>query len=190
MTIFRDDFTNGLNPAEWGTWGQPRPYVDANGRLQIPFDPVLTNGTAGATWQHPFTYGTFTMKMRRTIGNFKICPLLWPDAPVWPPEVDIAEGPDHLNPTQTVHYGTRLENFMHHAKYTLPDPGLSGFHILKTVWAPDNVDFYVDGDLKSSIASQDDPDIPMKPHLQVGHSNLTPEQPGRMVVEWVTLEPA
>lgn len=185
---FYDDFSSGLRSSEWGAWGQPRPYVDSNAKLHIPFDPTLTKGTAGATWQHPFTFGTFTMRVRRTVGNFKICPLLWPDAPVWPPEVDIAEGPDHLNPHQTVHYGLGPDdNQMIHRSYALAAPGLSAWTVLKTIWSPDVVSFLVNGSIKSEIKSTHDPDIPMKMHLQVGHSSLPGEEAGQLLVDWVSL---
>lgn len=76
----------------------------------------------------PRTEGLWQVRCRTSAGaqnpTTKVCLLLWPaqspvksESPIWPPEIDFNESGDRTKANQTLHYGTRDENFMHHTHY-------------------------------------------------------------------------
>lgn len=91
----------------------------------------------------------------------KVCGLLWPEQPppaldlpkIWPPEIDFNESPLRLETHQTLHYGTRDENFMHHTKY---DVDLRQWHTIGVNVKPGLVEYFCDGAVKTSV-NQDVP---------------------------------
>lgn len=194
-TLFRDDFAT-LDSAKWGWWssgGAKGPFIRYN-KLVVPFDATLTTNTVGVSTRLAFLYGKVSFRMKATATDFKTCPNLWPANGVWTCEVDIAEGPDRLRPTQTLHYGdgvtsmSKGDHFMMHRHGDLVAPGLADYRIISTEWTPGLLVFSCDGVEMSRIEDPHVPNIPMGVHLQVGRPGTGTAQSGEMVVDWVEIE--
>jgi hypothetical protein len=90
----------------------------------------------------------------------KVCELLWPEqspdksaARIWPPEIDFNESGDRTASHQTLHYGTRDQNFMHHTGYSVDQ---TQWHTYGVRVLPGQISYLLDGVERAHV----DQDVP------------------------------
>lgn len=183
MVSLHEDFSQ-LDPEVWGAWGEPGPYL-AKGRVHIPFDPVLTTRTSGIAMRQAFLYRSVNAKLRATVGNFRVCALLWPEEGGSPPEIDFCEmGADQrhrTDPTQTVWHDDRTAD---HSAYGAP---MTDFQWVGVIWSRAGVVFTLNG--TPILTRTWSPSVPMKLAFQVGipFDPRVRRQPGELIVAEVTV---
>lgn len=168
----------------WAQWGAPGPYL-SKGHLHIPFEPMFTARTSGIVLRQPFTYGTVEARLRATVGNFRICALLWPDAGGTPPEIDFCEiGADdrhRTHPTQTLWHD---DGSASHSEYAAT---MTDFQRVGVVWGSGAVAFTLNGATMSRWTWW--PIVPMKLAFQVGipFDDRVKRQSGELILDTVTI---
>lgn len=150
----------------------------------------------------PRTEGLWQVRCRISEGTTKVCDLLWPAQspdktalPIWPPELDFNESGDRTKSNQTLHYGTREENFMHHTTFptaTTPVKVLdqTQWHTYGCLVAPGRVGYLLDGEEQAHV----DKDVPASVgyqgrgwNLHVRHEPNGSLDLTKMDVRWVEI---
>jgi hypothetical protein len=201
---YTQDFTGTALPGGWGVYsGQPggdtgalfggtRHVVVGAGVLSLKtfLDPALggawaTGGTCYCTGQ---TYGAWFIRSRVTGAGPTQVELLWPDAKVWPPEVDFNEsGGGTTSTSATVHWGST--NSQDQRKLSSID--LTQWHTWGVVWTPSALIYTLDGRVWGSVTNASE--IPNQPmHLSLQQQTwcasgwACPTSPIDMQVDWVS----
>jgi hypothetical protein len=156
---YTQDFTGQTFPSDWGKFaGVPSgdstsrwsgSHVLMGGgvvRLIAWRDPQYKNDwvTGGMCQCAPgegHTYGAYFIRSRVTGPGPDENELLWPVAPVWPPEVDINEMGWPTNKTSwTVHYGHGYSFVQTTKKFNM-----LRWHTWGVIWTPKSLTFTIDG---------------------------------------------
>ena len=143
--------------------------VVANGMLSINNwrDPAFANKWVtgglchcGAVGQ---TYGAYFVRSRLSGPGATGVELLWPDANVWPPEIDFNETHGATSATTgTVHWGATNQQAGRGVNVDM-----TRWHTWGVVWSPTSILFTVDGRVWGSVRGASEiPSIPMHLGLQ------------------------
>jgi beta-glucanase (GH16 family) len=166
--IFTDDFTASTLGPLWGKYdGRPGgdPYgtwapaqVSTTGGL-LRLSASQTNGvwtTGGVALPSvDQTYGKWLVRMRVDKSDaMTYAALLWPTAPVWPPEIDFAEDGGGVRDatTATFHYGANNSQIQREAY-----GDFSQWHTVGVEWRPGSITYTVDGVAYGSVTSSQVP---------------------------------
>jgi hypothetical protein len=186
--VFTDDFSGtSLNGAVWGKYaGQPSNdpmgwwdpgHVAVNNcmlTLNGNYDSAIKPGifvTAGVGFREviPTPYGKYLIRMRVDKGDgISAIALLWPQAPVWPPEIDFYEDPggDRKTTSATLHCGTNGNNScIDHKRLTTFD--FTQWHTVGIEWTKGQIKYTIDDTVWASINDSRVPSIPMNLALQL-----------------------
>lgn len=154
---YKTDFGGRSLPTGWGTF-DGLPQGDNQSRW-LPSHVVVSGGVVrliasrdaalGGKWvtggisQYSVhrTYGAYFIRSRVTGPGPDQNEMLWPAAPVWPPEVDINEMGNSTSSTSwTVHYG-RGSAFVQ----TTRRFNMERWHTWGVIWTPHSMIFTIDG---------------------------------------------
>ncbi len=170
---YRNDFSHRGLPSEWGKFNgvpsgdsgsewAPSHVLTGGGvvRLTTYRDPRF-----GGRWvsggmcecKHGFLYGAMFVRSRVSGPGPDEAELLWPVAPVWPPEVDLNESAFATNSSSwTVHYGKG--NAFVQGSHSFD---LERWHTWGVIWTPRSLTFSMDGRLWGRITNHGE--IPHQP---------------------------
>ncbi len=183
--VFADDF-NGttLNTSKWGTysgqpggdpagWFDPSHVIVSGGLLTLKGykDAAVKPGvfvTGGISMSYARTYGKYLVRMRVDKGDgISAIALLWPQAKVWPPEVDFFEdgGGDRRGTSATLHCGTNGNDNCRVQK-DLSGYDFSQWHTLGVEWTAGKLVYTIDGTTWATVTNSGVPSIPMVLDLQ------------------------
>jgi hypothetical protein len=195
------DFTGTSIPSGWGVYiGQPggdpgaqfgSAHVTVGGgvlSLNTWQDPAYGNNwvTGGlcncATGQ---TYGAWYVRSRSTGAGPTSVELMWPDANVWPPEIDFNETNGSASATTaTVHFGATNQQ----AGRSL-NIDLTQWHTWGVVWTPTAITYTVDGRVWGTVTNASE--IPNQSmHLSIQQQTwcqsgwACPTAPQSLLVDW------
>jgi Glycosyl hydrolases family 16 len=202
---YENDFKGAKLPAGWekysgmpggdpgAQWGLAHVVV-AKGMLQLKTyqDPAyggewVTGGVCQCG--HSQTYGAYFVRSRVTGAGPTNVELLWPVAPVWPPEIDFNEtGGATVGTSATVHWGAAT-NQDQRADQTVV---MTQWHTWGVIWTPTSITYTLDGRVwgKVTVASEI-PDQAMTLDLQqqascvAGYGYACPTAPESMLIDWV-----
>ena len=185
--VFADDFTGTkLNTSNWyayagqpggdpAGWWAPSHVVVSNcvltlkGYHDAAAKPgVFVTGGIGMTDPHAQTYGTYLVRMRADKGDgISAIALLWPQANVWPPEVDFYEdgGGGRTSMSATLHCGSNGNDTCQVQK-DLTGYDFSHWHTLGVAWTPGKLVYTIDGTPWATVTDSRVPSIPMVLDLQ------------------------
>jgi beta-glucanase (GH16 family) len=162
-------------------------------RLVAYRDPAFHNAwvTGGMCQCSPgsgHTYGAYFVRSRVTGPGPDENELLWPVAPVWPPEVDLNEmGGPATSTSWTVHYGTGYAQIQGTRSFNM-----LRWHTWGVIWTPRSLTFTIDGHPWGRITN-----VGQIPHQAMtldiqqetycGHAvvNACPTHPVALQVDWV-----
>ena len=202
---YRNDFTSASLPSDWGKFaGVPSgdagsqwapSHVQTGGgiaRLLTYRDPKF-----GGSWvsggmcqcNKGRLYGAFFVRSRVTGPGPDEAELLWPVAPVWPPEVDLNESAYATNSSSwTVHYGSG--NAFQQGTHSF---NLERWHTFGVIWTQRSLTFSMDGRLWGRITNYAEVphqamtlDIDQQTRCNVPASwAACPKHPATLQVDWV-----
>ena len=186
--VFSDDFTGtAIDQSNWGLYSGfpsdddqqgswlPSHVVVSGGVLTLKMyqDPVAgtTGGDDGpntyTTWTgggvqnygHAQTYGRYLTRMRCSPGAGVSCiALLWPNANIWPPEIDYYEDSPTDNTrtstSMTAHYGASNNNPQVQCP-TSDGYDFTQWHTIGVDWLSTTITYTVDGNVVGSITNPD-----------------------------------
>lgn len=200
--LYVNDFRGNALPAGWGKFnGVPKgdpgsrwapSHVLLGGgivRLIAYRDPRFAGQwTAGGISQYSLgrAYGAYFIRSRATGPGPDENELLWPVAPVWPPEVDLNEMGYRTNATSwTVHYG-HGNTFVQTTKRV----NMERWHTFGVVWTPTSLTFTVDGHPWGHVTKQ-----AVVPHVKMmldvqqqiwcSPRLACPRKPAALQIDWV-----
>jgi len=134
------------------------------------------------------TYGAYFVRSRITGPGPTNVELLWPDANVWPPEIDFNETYGLTNATSaTVHWGASNSQY----PVSLSSIDMTHWHTWGVIWTSTSITYTVDGQVWSRVSnsSAQIPDIPMHLSLQsqtwCASSWACPTAPASLQVNWI-----
>jgi beta-glucanase (GH16 family) len=197
--VYADDFTGSSLGPGWGAYsGRPGsdPYTMWSPSQVAVQDGVLTlrgqkrNGqwVTGGVSNHTVTqtYGKWEVRFRiDPSDDLTYALLLWPNMPVWPPEIDFAEdgGGARRSTVATLHHGRN-------AKVAREvDADFSQWHTVGVEWVPGQLTYTLDGRPWTTVASSAVPDIPMWLAIQAQGGGCE-KHPGRCPVAGSPAAPA
>ena len=170
--VFADDFTGSGLSSRWGaysgrpggdqytTWS-PSQVQAGNGRLvlrgQEQDGQWLTGGVSNHTVSQ--TYGKWEVRLRvDRSDDLTYAVLLWPERPVWPPEIDFAEDGGGVRDatTATLHYGSDNAQIQREVR-----ADFSQWHTVGVEWLPGKLTYTLDGRPWATAESSGVPDMPM-----------------------------
>lgn len=154
-------------------------YQDANYNNEW-----VTGGLCQCNFQQ--TYGAYFVRSRATGAGPTQVELLWPSAPVWPPEIDFNEtygGTDST--TATTHWGSA--NSQAHASTSID---MTQWHTWGVIWTPTTITYTVDGRAWGQVTNTGAiPTQAMTLDLQqqtwCGSDWACPSAPQQLDVDWV-----
>jgi beta-glucanase (GH16 family) len=198
-----NDFTGTALPAGWGAysgkpggdpgsqWGAAHAVV-SNGMLQLEtYQDAAYGGewvTGGVSqYGHSQTYGAYFVRSRVTGPGPTNVELLWPVAPVWPPEIDFNEtGGATIGTSATVHWapGNQQEQ---HSDHTVD---MTQWHTWGVIWTPTSITYTVDGVAFGTVTNPSEiPNQAMTLDLQqqtwCNSGYACPTSPQSMDIDWV-----
>jgi hypothetical protein len=202
------DFLGSTIPDDWDTYqGQPggdpgglfaqSHDIIGGGLLDIKTYQDLQYGNEWVTGGiclcglAPETYGAYFERSRLTGPGPTGVALLWPDANVWPPEIDFNEtGGGVRGSTATVHWITATNpNAQTQTKVAI---NMTKWHTWGVIWTRTKIIYTVDGRVWGSMnKSGDVPTIPM--HLSLQSQTwcesgwACPTKPESMEIDWVSV---
>jgi len=134
------------------------------------------------------TYGAYFVRSRMTGPGPTNVALLWPDANVWPPEIDFNETYGSTTATSaTVHWGAG--NSQYPVRLSAID--MTRWHTWGVIWTPTSITYTVDGQVWATVSnsSAQIPNIPMHLSLQsqtwCASGWACPTAPASMQVNWI-----
>jgi beta-glucanase (GH16 family) len=183
--VAKDDFSGtSLDPTIWGApysgqpggdpagWWEPSHVVVNNCMVSLKgyYDAVKPNifVTGGISMNYKQTYGKYLVRMRADKGNgISAIALLWPDANVWPPEVDFFEdgGGDRMGTSATLHCGPNGDDSCQVQKL-LSSYDFSQWHTVGVEWSAGKLIYTIDGTVWATVTHPGVPSIPMVLDLQ------------------------
>jgi beta-glucanase (GH16 family) len=200
------DFTGTTLPAGWGAysgkpggdpgaqWGGLAHAVVSDGMLQLETfqDPAyggewVTGGVSQSG--HSQTYGAYFVRSRVTGAGPTNVELLWPVAPVWPPEIDFNEtGGSASGTSATVHWGANGVN----NQYQVSNQSLNmtEWHTWGVIWTPTSITYTIDGQVWGTVTvASEIPNQAMVLDLQqqtwCNSGFACPTSPQSMDIDWV-----
>ncbi len=213
--VFADDFSGTtLNTSNWYPYsGQPggdpagwwdASHVAVNNCLltlkgykdSAAKSDVFVTGGIGMTANHAQTYGKYLVRMRADRGNgISAIALLWPQANIWPPEIDFYEdgGGNRASMSATLHCGSD-DNDNCQVERDLSGYDFRQWHTLGVEWTAGKLVYTIDGTTWATVTGSKVPSIPMVLDLQSQSLECTQDStcldsstPGRvdMQVDWV-----
>jgi beta-glucanase (GH16 family) len=185
--VFADDFKGTtLNTSNWGPysgqpggdtagWWSPSHVVVGNclltlkGYKHAAAKPgVFVTGGVGMKNTHAQTYGKYLVRMRADKGDgISAIALLWPQANVWPPEVDFFEdgGGKRITTTATLHCGPNgIDNCQ--LQRTLTGHDFNHWHTLGVEWTAGKLVYTIDSTPWATVTGTGVPSIPMVLDIQ------------------------
>lgn len=196
------DFTGTSLPSVWDTYegqpgGDPGGQFDqahvkvGGGMLQINSyqDPAFNNSwvtgglcLCGLSSQ---TYGAYFVRSRVTGPGATAVELLWPNANVWPPEIDFNETFGSTSGTRaTLHFGAANSTIAR----TL-NVDMTQWHTWGVIWTPSSITYTVDGRAWGTVTDANVPNIPMHISLQTqtfcASGWACPTEPSSFMIDWV-----
>jgi len=197
-----NSFTGTSLPHGWVTYSGT-PGGDPGGQFSSSHVTVSGGLLQINTWQDPAynnqwvtgglcqcglarTYGAYFVRSRVTGSGPAAVELLWPVAPVWPPEIDFSEtGGTTSASSATLHY-TSASDFVQ-KKLTID---MTKWHTWGVIWTPASVVYTVDGRTWGSVsAASEIPRQPMTLDLQqqtwCASGWACPTSPQSLQVDWV-----
>jgi beta-glucanase (GH16 family) len=202
---YETDFTGTALPAGWGAysgkpgsdpgaqWGLAHAVV-SNGMLQLNTyqDPAyggewVTGGVS--QWGHSQTYGAYFVRSRVTGAGPTNVELLWPVAPVWPPEIDFNEtGGATVGTSATVHWSANGANNQDQRSDHTVD--MTQWHTWGVIWTPTSITYTLDGQVWGTVTvASEIPNQPMVLDLQqqtwCSSGFACPTSPQSMDIDWV-----
>jgi hypothetical protein len=173
-------FTGTSLPADWQLYeGAPqgdagaqfdRAHVTVSGgllRINTYQDPNFNNewvtGGTSLTGIAGQTYGAYFVRSRETAAGDDDDELLWPDANVWPPEIDFNETyGTSTGSNATVHFNAANNQ---DARTVTID--MTQWHTWGVIWSPTSIIYTVDGNVWGTVTKTAEiPTIPMHISLQ------------------------
>ncbi|NOU73758.1 carbohydrate-binding protein [Paenibacillus sp. LMG 31458] len=154
----------GNNEKQYYTNSTKNAYLDGSGHLVIKAIKENTNGMPYSSTRlvsnkkGDWTYGRFEVRAKLPAGK-GLWPAIWMlptdwEYGAWPVsgEIDIMEqrGSDPLKVHGTIHFGNPWKYIG--SSYTLPD---DGYHVYAVEWEPDEIRWYVDGNLHQTRKSSE-----------------------------------
>jgi beta-glucanase (GH16 family) len=124
---------------------------------------VFVTGGIGMTNAHAQTYGKYLVRIRAEKGDgISVIALLWPQANVWPPEVDFYEdgGGDRTHMSATLHCGLN-GNDTCQVQRSLSDYDFSHWHTLGVEWTSGKLVYTIDGLIWATVTDSRVPSQPM-----------------------------
>ncbi len=189
--VFADDF-NGttLNTSHWGAysgqpggdpagWWDPSHVIVSGGLLTLKGyqdaaakSGVFVTGGIGMNGTYAQTYGKYLVRMRVDKGDgISAIALLWPQANVWPPEVDFFEdgGGGRRGMSATLHCGPNGNDNCRVQK------GLSGYdfsqwHTVGVEWTAGKLVYTIDGTAWATVTGSRVPSYYLPRFLDAGRS--------------------
>jgi beta-glucanase (GH16 family) len=197
-----NDFTGTALPSGWGAysgnpgsdpgaqWGTAHVVV-SNGMLQLNTyqDPAYGNEwvTGGVSQSgRSQTYGAYYVRSRVTGAGPTQVELLWPVAPVWPPEIDFNEtGGGTTSTSATVHFGSSSGQDQRNLSIDLTQ-----WHTWGVIWTPSSITYTVDGKVWGTVSvASEIPNQPMVLDLQqqtwCSSGYACPSSNQSMDIDWV-----
>jgi len=185
--VFADDF-NGttLDTSNWGAysgqpgsdpagWWDPSHVIVSGGLLTLKGykdaaakPGVFVTGGIGMNGTHAQTYGKYLVRMRVDKGDgISAIALLWPQAHLWPPEVDFFEdgGGARTSMSATLHCGPNGNDSCRVQK-KLSGYDFSQWHTLGVEWTAGKLVYTIDGTTWATVTGSGVPSIPMVLDLQ------------------------
>lgn len=206
MAGFRLIYQNGFNgnslPSGWVPYSGV-PSGDAGGQF-APSHVIVNNGLLTLnTWQDPSfnnewvtgglcqcgvarTYGAYFVRSRVTGAGPTAVELLWPVAPVWPPEIDFSETSGSTSSSSaTLHFASANQFVQRQVSIDMTQ-----WHTWGVIWTPTSVLYTVDGKIWGNVtASGEVPHQPMTLDLQqqtwCTAGWACPTTPQSLQVDWV-----
>ena len=199
-----NDFTGTSLPAGWGAysgqpggdagaqWGGVSHAVVSDGMLQLKTfqDPAygdewVTGGVCQCGRSQ--TYGAYFVRSRVTGAGPTNVELLWPVAPVWPPEIDFNEtGGATVGTSATVHWGPGNQQDQR-SDHTVD---MTQWHTWGVIWTPTSITYTVDGVVFGTVTTclgdpqpGHDARPPAADLVQLGLR--LPHRPQSMDIDWV-----
>jgi hypothetical protein len=197
------DFAGSTLPSAWGTYeGQPggdpgaqfdQAHVTVGGGLlhiNTSQDPAFNNewvsGGACACNIPGQVYGAYFVRSRMTGAGPTGVQLLWPDANVWPPEIDFNETNGSSSATTaTVHYSSANSQIGRSLNVDMTQ-----WHTWGVIWTPTSITYTVDGNAWGTVTNVSSiPTIAMHISLQsqtwCASGWACPTSSQSMLVDWV-----
>jgi hypothetical protein len=196
------DFTGSQLPAGWDVYtGVPAgdPGAHFGGSHVVVGGGLLSLNTyRDKSWHDRFvtgglcqcglakTYGAYFVRSRLTGRGPNEVDLLWPAAPVWPPEIDFSETGDSIvSTTGSVHYGAA-----NHILHLRVDINMTKWNTWGIIWTQTLLTFIVDGqvwgtdDVPSQIPNQA-MTLDLQQSTRCTTGTECPTGPVSMQVDWV-----
>jgi hypothetical protein len=174
--------------AQWGV----AHVVVGHGMLQLKAyqDPAyggewVTGGVS--QYGRNQTYGAYFVRSRVTGAGPTNVELLWPVAPVWPPEIDFNEtGGAAVGTSATVHWGPGDQTDQR-SDHTVT---MTQWHTWGVIWTPTSITYTVDGVVFGTVnVASEIPNQPMTLDLQqqtwCSSGFACPTSPQSMLIDWV-----
>lgn len=204
--VYSEEFLGSSLDSNWYAYsGQPGgdpancwapSHVAVSGgevKLSTYQDPSNFCGTAGDTpWvsggigtiASMSPYGEVVVRSRVTsmVGVTQV-ELLWPAAPVWPPEIDFNESWGAVGGTSaTLHYNSDNEQISDDVSVDLTQ-----WHTWGVIWTPGELQYTVDGTVWATMTTANVPDIAMVLDIQQQYWSgaETPHTNTTLDVDWV-----
>ncbi len=137
----------------------PAAGPDGGGGADGPNTYTLWTGGGVQNYGYAQTYGRYLTRMRCTPGAGVSCiALLWPNANIWPPEIDYYEDSPTTNTrtstTMTAHYGAANNNPQVQCP-TSDGYDFTQWHTVGVDWLSTTITYTIDGNVIGSIANPD-----------------------------------
>ncbi|MBV7295635.1 glycoside hydrolase family 16 protein [Corynebacterium sp. TAE3-ERU12] len=178
--VFFDDFSGSRLGPSWEPY-TGRPASDAkvqwdpsevrvrDSRLILSGSPDGQYWRTGAVsqWREAHKYGRWEVRMRALAHpTLSYHVLLWPQADMWPPEIDLAESftADRATTEAFVHW--RADGQRHKRQFSL-DVDATQFATWAVEWTADYVRWSYDGTTFAEVTGDEVPDEPMWLAIQV-----------------------
>lgn len=185
--VFSDNFSGTtLDTSKWVPWeGQPGGdssgwwdpshvvvggcMLTLKGYRDTSVKPgIFVTGGVGMAGSHAQTYGKYLVRMRADKGDgISAIALLWPQANVWPPEVDFYEdgGGARTTMSATLHCGSNGDDSCQVEK-DLSGYDFTQWHTFGVEWSPGKLVYTIDGTTWATVTDSGVPSIPMTLDLQ------------------------
>ncbi len=199
---YTTDFTGTSLPAGWDVYSGT-PGGDPGGQFGAAHVAVSGGLLQLNTWQDPAygsewvtgglcqcglarTYGAYFVRSRVTGAGPTAVMLLWPSAPVWPPEIDFNEtGGDVAATSSTVHFGADNAIIQRHLTIDM-----TKWHTWGVIWTASSVTYTVDGVVWGSVSTagtipSQDMTLDLQQQTWCSSGWACPSSPQSMQVDWV-----
>jgi hypothetical protein len=200
---YETDFSGSTLPSAWGTYsGQPggdSGAMFAQSNVSVGGGMLSVNTTENnGSWDTGGTclcniagqiYGAYFVRSRLTGSGPTGVELLWPDANVWPPEIDFNETSGGTSSTTaTVHYSSANSQI----GKSLSGIDMTQWHTWGVIWTANEIIYTVDGSVWGTVTNTAAiPNIAMHLSLQsqtwCSSGWACPTTPQALQVNWVAI---